>query len=331
MTIPPKVVAAARNGWHWQWNQLMRGLAPSDIDGNFKRVPSQHQNAIVPAKEDLQSREKNNLPRLIIGRSCPWAHRTWLVYQINNLEEYLHLLFAEPNHKEGYWKIENNWLECNSLIELYKLCGAPPNHRATVPVLIDPSPKQRETPQLLGNESAQLVEALNKWPHKENLIDLNPIKLQEEINNWQIIIQRSVNDGVYKCGFARNQTAYNKASQELFQVLNKIEKSLSRKGPWLCGDQLTLADIRLFPTLIRWESVYEPLFGCSEEPLWSFLKIYEWRKNFFNLPGVSSTCNSSNWRKDYFGALFPLNPSNIIPKGPDISKVINGDLILRKI
>ena len=324
MAIPPIVVNAAKKSWNWQWNQLMNGLAPSDSKGNYCRPISQKLNAIVPAQENLINRSSGQLPILIIGRSCPWAHRTWLIFQLRNLNTNLQLLFAKADQNEGRWKIDPSWRGCNSLSAIYKLCGTPPNHRATVPALIDPGELPHQKPKILGNESAQLVEALNLWPTKTQETNLAPIELKEEINHWQNLLQPSVNNGVYKCGFARNQKAYDQASEELFKALNRVEQNLSKRGPWLCGEIFTIADIRLFPTLIRWESVYEPLFGCSQKPLWLFPSICDWRKKFFQLPKVAQTCDSEAWRNDYFGALFPLRPSGIIPKAPDLKKLING-------
>ncbi len=321
MSIPPVIVSSAKKAWRWQWNQLMNGLAPADQDGNYCRKESQAKEAKPPSKIDLLNRNSEELPILIIGRSCPWAHRTWLLYELKNLKNKLNLLIAEPDYEAGLWKIKPNWMGCENLLEIYKLCGSEPALRATVPALIDP--KINKKPILLGNESAQLVEALNIWPTQDEYPDFFPSDLREEINKWQDIIQESVNNGVYKCGFARNQSSYEKASEELFNALNILEKSLSSKGPWLCGEKITLADIRLFPTMIRWESIYAPLFGCSQKPLVSFPNIVNWIKNFYSIPNVSSTCNAKNWRNDYFGALFPLNPNNVVPRGPTIKEIIN--------
>ncbi len=141
--------------------------------------------------------------------------------------------------------------------------------------------------------------------------------------DWQNLIQENVNNGVYKCGFARNQKAYEKATEDLFSSLNTIEKYLQSNGPWLCGENLSIADIKLFPTLIRWESVYEPLFKCSKKPIASFPNIIKWRKTIFNLHNIKDSCDADAWRKDYFGALFPLNPSCIIPKGESIENIVN--------
>ena len=323
MSIPPIVVSAARRSWNWQWKQLMNGLGPTDSEGNYKRPVNQHINEIKLDAEDLSNRTPNERPRLIIGRSCPWAHRTWLVYQIRNLGKSLSLVIASADHAQGQWKLDPPWMGCNSLLSLYKYCGTEPSHRATVPTLIDPSPRSQNRPTIISNESAQIVEALSNWPVEKQFSRLYPDNHKEEIAKWQKLLQPSVNDGVYRCGFAPNQSAYNKASTELIEALSHTEKSLQRKGPWLCGKTLTIADIRLFPTLIRWEMVYQPLFGCSEKPLWAFPKLWKWRKRLFNLPHVSTTCDSEAWRNDYFGALFPLTPSNIVPAGPELVKIVN--------
>tara|TARA_Y100001968_G_C19438502_1_gene761165 strand:+ start:1741 stop:2718 length:978 start_codon:yes stop_codon:yes gene_type:complete len=324
MGIPPVLVCTAKKAWNWQWQQLMNGLAPSDKSGNYKRPKSQKQQSPVLLKSDLFNRTSQQLPVLVIGRSCPWAHRTWLVYHLRGLDKTLNLLIAQANSNEGRWRIDPPFLKCKSLTALYKLCNCPPSNRATVPALIDPENDNTQHPQLLGNESAQLVEVLNQWPtQSKDAPDLAPKRLNEEILEWERLIQNRVNDGVYKCGFARNQNAYDKACNELFDGLTQIEKSLTKKGPWLCGEELTLADIRLFPTLIRWEIVYAPLFGCSKKSLKSFPSILDWRKKFFKIANVKDTCDSEAWRNDYYGALFPLRPSNIVPKGPNLENIVN--------
>ncbi len=328
MPIPPVVVNAARIGWRWQWQQLMNGLAPADKQGHYLRPVSQCQRAYIPKREDLINRKQDLLPRLIIGRSCPWAHRTWIVYELRKLKESLTLVHAQVDEKAGLWKLNPPLLGCNSLLKLYEICDIPTKQRATVPALIDPLDSHRKKPALLGNESSQLVEVLNKWPTSYETSNLEPNKMQEEITSWQKLLQPSVNNGVYKCGFARNQYAYDKACDELFESLAIVNKSLNEKGPWLCGDQVTLADIRLFPTLIRWESIYVPLFSCSKKPLWAFSKIWEWRQRFLSLPEVSKTCDAEAWRKDYFGALFPLRPNNIVPAGPDLITMVNAKINL---
>ena len=317
MAIPPVLVKTARCGWNWQWLQLMGGLGPADHEGNYRRPAGDHPTATLPA-QPLEGRGRDHRARLILGRSCPWAHRTWLVHTLRQLGESLDLLMAKADHQGGRWQLDPPWRNCSTLLELYRHCGSPPSHRATVPVLVDPL-EQR----ILGNESSQLVELLNRWPAAADAPDLAPADLGTAIAEWQELLQENVNDGVYRCGFARNQTAYNQAESALFAALEEVERSLGSRGPWLCGDRLTLADLRLFPTLIRWESVYAPLFGCSRKQLWQLPNIWRWRQQLLALPGVMATCDAEAWRQDYFGALFPLNPGGIVPAGPELSTLVN--------
>ena len=317
MAIPPVLVKTARCGWNWQWLQLMGGLGPADHEGNYRRPAGDHPTATLPA-QPLEGRGRDHRARLILGRSCPWAHRTWLVHTLRQLGESLDLLMAKADHQGGRWQLDPPWRNCSTLLELYRHCGSPPSHRATVPVLVDPL-EQR----ILGNESSQLVELLNRWPAAADAPDLAPADLGTAIAEWQELLQGNVNDGVYRCGFARNQTAYNQAESALFAALEEVERSLGSHGPWLCGDRLTLADLRLFPTLIRWESVYSPLFGCSRKQLWQLPNIWRWRQQLLALPGVMATCDAEAWRQDYFGALFPLNPGGIVPAGPELSTLVN--------
>jgi Predicted glutathione S-transferase len=130
-------------------------------------------------------------------------------------------------------------------------------------------------------------------------------------------------DGVYKCGFARNQSAYEKASKNLFAAINEVENLLQKnRGTWIYGEELTYADIYLFPTLIRWELIYSKLFKCTEQELSNFEKIIEWRLKFFKLSNVDMTCYENEWKKDYYKALFPLNPNQLIPVLPTLKEIM---------
>ena len=301
----------------------MNGLAPSDSNGNYKRPINIQQQIQIPTKEDLNNRASNQMPGLIIGRSCPWAHRTWIIHEIKGLKKSINLHIAKVDKEGGRWRLDPPIKGCKTLQELYQKCGNYQSRRATVPMLFDPGEEPESKLRLINNESAELVEILNNWPIYDQEIDLNPSKYKKEIINWQNLIQESVNNGVYKCGFARNQTAYEKASKDLFSTLSIIEENLQSNGPWLCGEKLTIADIRLFPTLIRWEAIYDPLFKCSNKPIRSFPQIIKWRKKIFNIYNIKKTCDIDAWRKDYFGALFPINPSTIIPKGESLITIVN--------
>ena len=320
MPVPPQLVASVRCFWQWQWQRLMDGLARADAEGNFSRRPSQFSG--TPKLEPRPQR-----PLLIVGRSCPWAHRAWLVWSLRQLAGSIELVVVDPDPEAGRWIFAEPLLGCKALSDLYALCGASAQQRATVPVLLDVAPGPGSAPRTICNESADLVQLLNRWPLPAGSTasppDFAPPALAAASDAWSARLQDTVNDGVYRCGFARNQAAYHRAETALFEVLQELETALSSDSrPWHCGDEITLADLRLFPTLIRWEQVYAPLFGCSRKPLWMFPALWAWRARLYALPGVAATCFPEAWRRDYFGALFPLHPSAIVPAGPDLASLV---------
>jgi len=312
MPIPPLVVHTARCVWHWQWQQLMGGLGPADTEGNYVRPASPFAaRPALPANANDPGRHV-----LIVGRSCPWAHRAWLVWALRGLAASIELLVVDPDPQAGRWVFATPFLGCTSLQQLYRLAGADPQARATVPVLVD-----RQARRIVLGESARLIELLNDWPASAQAPDLEPLAEQQTIASWRERLQHAVNDGVYRCGFARNQSAYDRAEAALFTVLGQAEQTLVDQ-PWLCGQTPSLADVQLFPTLIRLELVYAPLFGVSRRPLWQLPALWQWRARFWALPGVAATCFPEAWRRDYFGALFPLHPSGILPAGPALATLV---------
>ncbi|MDA0717860.1 MAG: glutathione S-transferase C-terminal domain-containing protein, partial [Cyanobacteria bacterium] len=254
---------------------------------------------------------------LIVGRSCPWAHRAWLVWSLRQLGSSINLVVVDPDPAEGRWRFAEPFEGCTSLMELYQQSGANPGQRATVPALYS-----RAERRILVAESARLIELLNRWPAPVGT-DLEPHNQQETTEKWRARLQGDVNDGVYRCGFARTQAAYDRAEATLFAALKDANAALEQ-SPWLSGAQLSLADIGLFPTLIRLELVYAPLFACSRLPLWQLPALWDWRRRLYDLPGVAETCFPDAWRSDYYGALFPLNPSGIIPAGPPLATLVQG-------
>lgn len=315
MAPAPILVRSARCAWQWQWRQLMGGLAPADAAGNYRRPEGVFTSPPPPPQDAAQP----GAHVLIVGRSCPWAHRAWLVWSLRQLGGSITLQVAEPDPEAGRWRFREPFLGCDSLQELYRLCGAPAGVRATVPVLV--SPRRGE---VLVGESARLIELLNRWPSPGDC-DLDPPAQQELSQAWRQRLQHAVNDGVYRCGFARNQQAYDRAEAALFATLTEAEQQLGDNeatSPWLSGTQPSLADVQLFPTLIRLELVYAPLFGVSRLPLNQLPALWRWRSRFHALPGVADTCWPDAWRQDYFGALFPLHPSGIVPAGPPLATLV---------
>ncbi|WP_216903773.1 glutathione S-transferase C-terminal domain-containing protein [Synechococcus sp. CCY 9618] len=318
MAPPAPLVRSARQLWQCQWRLLMGGLGPADRQGRYRR-PAAAFTALPPLPEDAAEPGGHVL---IVGRSCPWAHRAWLTWSLRGLAPTIETLMVVPDPAAGRWRFSQPFEGCDTLIELYRRSGADPRARATVPALYS-----RRQGKILVNESARLIELLNGWPAPADAPDLAPDIDRAAIAAWRERLQGDVNDGVYRCGFARTQAAYDEAETALFAALDAVEASLAdQKGTgWLCGGPVpSLADVVLFPTLIRLELVYAPLFGCSRTPLWQLPHLWEWRRRFHGLEGVAATCFPAAWRADYFGALFPLHPSGIVPAGPDLATLVAG-------
>ena len=189
--------------------------------------------------------------------------------------------------------------------------------RSTLPLLFN---FQNNQINILSNESSQIVSLLGSIKGESSQ---KTLKINNCDQDLLIEIQNEINNGVYKCGFARNQRSYEKASKTLFEALNKIEKKLDKNiGNWICGEELSYADIYLFPTIIRWELIYRNLFKCTEKEISDFKNIMKWRLKFFKLSSVSETCFDSQWKRDYYKALFPLNPNQIIPGLPSLEEIM---------
>jgi putative glutathione S-transferase len=317
MRPPAPLIRTARRLWQCQWRQLMAGLGPADREGRYRR-PASPFTALPALPPDAAGAGAHVL---IVGRSCPWAHRAWLVWSLRRLADTIELVVVEPDPEAGRWRFTEPFAGCSTLAELYRRSGAPASAPATVPLLWS---RQRQT--VLVGESARLIELLDAWPAPEGAAQLQPEPQLATIQRWRERLQGDVNDGVYRCGFARTQAAYDEAEAALSTTLEELDEALAAGEaagqPWLCGAAPTLADVVLFPTLIRMELVYAPLFGCGRRPLWQLPALWRWRARFHALDGVAATCWPQAWRRDYFGALFPVHPSGIVPAGPDLATLV---------
>ena len=302
---------ASRKFWFWFWTQLMNGFAPSDLHGNYKRPKG------ITTNNEYDINNENGQIYLLVGHSCPWCQRTLLVHEIKDLSKKVKVIFLKADVEHGEWIFNKKIKGCARLSELYKKANKKIIFRATLPLLIS---FVKDKINILSNESSQIIRLLNliQCTSKENTL-----KIKDCDQKLLDLIHNNINDGVYRCGFARNQSAYEKASKNLFAALNEIEDTISRnKGDWIFGEELTYADIYLFPTLIRWELIYSKLFKCTEKELSFFEKIIEWRIKFFKISNVDKTCYDNEWKKDYYKALFPLNPNQVIPVLPSLKEII---------
>jgi len=251
----------------------------------------------------------------LVGNSCPWCQRTLLVHEIKHLSKKVKVIFLKADVEHGEWIFNTKINGYIRLSDLYKKANKKKIFRATLPLLISFA---KDEVNILSNESSQIIRLLNSIKSESKTFSIKDCN-QKFLN----LIDENINDGVYRCGFARNQSAYEKASQNLFAAINEVENLLKRsKGDWLFGEELTYADIYLFPTLIRWELIYSKLFKCTEQELSNFEKIIEWRLKFFKISNVEKTCYDNEWKKDYYKALFPLNPNQLIPLLPSLEEIM---------
>ncbi len=310
MTPNKHIVSIARQLWFWLWMKLMDGFAPSDKNGNYVRPKGfNYHNLKV---------NKNKNYYLLVGATCPWCHRLMITYKLLNLSNKIKINLLIPKYKTGEWIFKKKFYNCKNLNEVYIKCNQTKIFRATLPTLLNCEDGEIK---FISNESRDILKFLNSMNFNSLLVS----DLIKDCDKTLLdLINDDINNGVYKCGFARNQNAYIEASQKLFAALTKIEKILDKNGgPWLLGKEISFADIYLFPTIIRWELIYSKLFKCTEKDISFFKNIVMWRYNFFKLRGISETCFYKNWLQDYYQAIFPLNPNQIIPLQPSLEEIVN--------
>ncbi len=319
MPLPPKfAIASVKFIWTALWQQMVSQLAPRSPSGEYLRPESQFRQFIGFEDGNPYPPEANRY-RLYVGLSCPWAHRTLVVRAIKGLESAVAVTYVSASSTDGGWVFEQPEAGCRTLAELYQKAKPGYNGRSTVPVLWD-----SQTQTIVNNESAEVILMLNaqfnQWATYDDL-DLYPENLQTQIEYWNAKIYPAVNNGVYRCGFAQTQAAYDKACSELFSTLDEIEQVLATQR-YLCGDKLTLADVRLFTTLFRFDAVYFGLFKCNLHRISDYPNLGAYLRDIYQLPSVADTCALEQVKQDYYKNLFPLNPGGIIPLGPDLADLL---------
>ncbi|MGB3138540.1 MAG: glutathione S-transferase C-terminal domain-containing protein [Nodosilinea sp.] len=311
--LPPGLlIRTARTVWETLWQTMMGQMAPSSQGGDYQRPESEFRHWIEPA--GTYPPEANRYS-LIVGLGCPWAHRTLVTRALKGLEGAVSTIVVSPSPSEGCWVFETPFRGCRTLPQLYRQSQTGYSGRATVPALWD-----TQTASIVNNESAEIIvmlsAALNEWATRPE-VDLYPDSLKADIDHWNNRTYQAVNNGVYRCGFAQTQAAYDRASGELFGALGELDQALAQR-PFLCGDTVTLADVRLFTTLFRFDVVYYSLFKCNRRRIQDYTHLGPYLRRMYQLPGVSETCDIEVVKRDYYGNLFPLNPGGIIPSGPDL-------------
>jgi glutathionyl-hydroquinone reductase len=246
---------------------------------------------------------------------------------LKGLESTIAVTPVVPRPEAGGWAFVEPFQDCTTLPQAYQKAQPGYSGRCTVPVLWD---DRRQ--EIVNNESAEILVMLNDRcndfaAHPQ--ADFYPPDLRPAIDTWNEKIYHRVNNGVYRCGFAQTQAAYDRAVEELFSQLDDLDRHLQTQR-YLLGDRLTLADIRLFPTLFRFDLVYHSLFKCSRQRIQDYPALGPYLRDLYQLPGIAATCHPQQIQQDYFGNLFPLNPGGILPalpRCPDLTQPHHRDTL----
>lgn len=259
---------------------------------------------------------------LYVSPSCPWAHRTIILRALKGLEHAISVSLVDPYMGSEGWHFGDR-PDCTRdsvngaalLREIYLKARADYTGRVTVPVLWD-----RKAATIVNNESAEIIRMLNREFDAfatRKLPDLYPDSLRAQIDRWNDLIYRNVNNGVYRAGFAASQDKYDAAVRSLFETLNVIEEHLGRHR-YLCGAVLTEADWRLFPTLVRFDAVYYGHFKCNLQRLRDLPNLWDYTRELYQIPRVAATVDMAQIKEHYYRSQTRVNPTGIVPLGPTI-------------
>lgn len=255
---------------------------------------------------------------LYVSLACPWAHRTLIVRALKGLEDAISVAVVDPHMGADGWVFgetpgatPDSINGAKRLYEIYVKADPLYTGRVTVPVLWD---KRRGT--IVSNESADIIRMMNDAFGAAGP-DLYPVDLRQEIEAINGQVYDSVNNGVYKTGFAKAQDAYVEAFSALFGELDALEEGL-HGNQYLCGDRFTEADVRLFVTLLRFDAVYVGLFKCNRQRISDYPNLSRYLRRVVSIPGIAATVDLTHIKRHYYESLTFLNPTGIVPRGPEL-------------
>ena len=260
--------------------------------------------------------------RLIVSRACPWAHRSIIVRRLLGLEDVLSMGVCGPTHDARSWTFDLDPGGRDPVLGIRRLQEAYfrryPNYDKgiTVPAIVDV-----RSGEVVTNDYPQITLDLStEWTahHRPGAPDLYPEALREEMHDVMDLVFRDVNNGVYRCGFAGTQDAHGKAYTRLFDRLDWLSERLSDRR-YLMGDSITEADVRLFTTLVRFDAVYHGHFKCNRSKLTEMPVLWAYARDLFQTPGFGDTVDFDHIKRHYYEVHRDLNPTGIVPLGPDLS------------
>ena len=294
-------------------------VSSNDQKGSFKRASSVFRNKI--SSNHSTYLPETNRYHLYVSYACPWAHRTLIFRKLKNLESHISVDYVHPDMLEMGWSFEKDFPGTSGdslhnkryVHEIYQLSDKDISTKATVPILWD-----KKTRTIVNNESAEIIRIMNDAFNDitKNKDDYYPEKFRDQIDSINDTIYENINNGVYRSGFSKTQNSYEEAVKNLFTSLDMVNDILEGRD-YLVGDILTEADIRLVPTLIRFDCVYYFHFKCNLKKISEYKNISRYLRNLFEEDAIKSTTNFEHIKRHYFYYHENINPFRIIPIGPE--------------
>lgn len=295
--------------WHDVWYDT------KSSNGKFIREDAGFRNWIKN-DPDAQFQPESGRYHLFVSLACPWAHRTLIFRKLKGLEEHIDVTIVCPDMMAEGWQmgLPEPLFGHTRLHQIYTQAKADFTGRVTVPVLWD---KKLNT--IVSNESSEIIRMFNSEFNQitGNMDDYYPENERVEIDEWNAYIYPNVNNGVYRCGFATTQDAYEEAYQNLFDSLDKLDEHLA-KHRYLVGNQITEADWRLFTTLIRFDAVYVGHFKCNKKRIADYPNLNGYMKELYQVPGIKETTDFYHIKRHYYFSHTGINPTQVVPTGPEL-------------
>jgi putative glutathione S-transferase len=285
--------------------------------GEFRRQDSRFRHWLTPNGDagpsgELGFKAEKGRYHLYVSLACPWAHRTLIFREIKQLQEYIDVTVVAPIMLGNGWEVNDPLYGFDYAYQLYLAADAGYEGRVTVPILWD-----KKTQTIVSNESSEIIRMFNTaFNHLTgNTADYYPQALRGTIDALNDRVYDTINNGVYRAGFATTQSAYEEAFHSLFDSLDWVEGLLSKQR-YLAGATLSEADWRLFTTLIRFDAVYFGHFKTNRQLLTTYPAISGFVRELYQVPGVAETVSFEHIKTHYYASHLMINPTGVIPVGP---------------
>ena len=301
---------------------LVDGAWQEDVsrttNGRFIRPTTAYHNAVTADSTSYFPAEAGRY-HLYISLACPWAHRTLIFCSLKKLDGVISLSVTAPLYGKTGWEFDpaqggtrDAANDRKTLAEIYLITDPHYTGRVSVPVLWD---KKRRT--IVNNESSEIIRMLNSAfeAFTDVHTDYYPEALRDEIDRINDLVYPTVNNGVYRAGFATSQEAYEEAARGIFSTLDQLEELLSRQR-YLAGKAITEADWRLFTTLVRFDAVYYSHFKCNLRRIVDYPNLWNYLRDLYQMPGIAATVSLDHIKRHYYGSQLKVNPTGIVPIGP---------------